>query len=67
MCDDMQAGLREMQARLPFDIKIIDVDSDPILGQRYGELVPVLAHADHELCRYHLDPAAITDYLLEFR
>ena len=67
LCDDMHAGLQDLQARLRFDLTIVDVDSSPQLEQRYGDRVPVLAHGGHELCQYHLDTAAVTDYLLKFR
>ncbi len=67
LCDDMQMGLQELQAHLPHELAVIDVDSDPLLEQRYGERVPVLAHGDHELCHFHLNPAAVTDYLLKIR
>lgn len=67
LCDDMLTGLRDMQARLMFDLTVIDVDSECVLEQRYGERVPVLAHGSRELCHYQLNTAAVTDYLLEFR
>ncbi len=67
LCDDMLAGLQAMQARLPFEVTVVDVDSDPVLEQRYGERVPVLLHGERELCHYHLDTPAVTDYLLNFR
>jgi hypothetical protein len=59
----MIAGLRAMQALRPFELEIIDIDSDPGLEARYGELVPVLAGAGNELCHYHLDIAKVNDYL----
>jgi hypothetical protein len=38
----------------------IDVDADPALEARYGELVPVLAEAGgDEICRTRLDEAAL--------
>ena len=38
----------------------IDVDADPELEARYGELVPLLADAAGvEICHYHLDEAAL--------
>jgi hypothetical protein len=38
----------------------IDVDADPALEERYGELVPVLTDAaGKELCHYRLDPAVL--------
>jgi hypothetical protein len=37
-----------------------DVDTDPGLEARYGELVPVLADAAGvEICHYRLDEAAL--------
>lgn len=63
LCDDMVAGLREMQARFAFELAIVDVDRDPALEARYGELVPVLVAGGGELCHYHLDTAKVNDYL----
>ncbi len=59
----MVAGLREMQARFAFELETVDVDSDPALEARYGELVPVLVAGGSELCHYHLDAAKVNDYL----
>lgn len=67
LCDDMLAGLQTLQSRLVFELAVIDVDSEPALEQRYGEQVPVLLHGERELCHYHLDLPAVTDYLLEIR
>ena len=52
----MAAALR----RLGVEFEQIDVDSDPVLKHRYGQLVPVLADpAGAEICRYHLDENAL--------
>ncbi len=67
LCEDMLTGLQQLQAGQPFDLVVIDVDSDPALEQRFGEWVPVLMHGDRELCHYHLDSAAVTDYLRKIR
>lgn len=67
LCDDMLAGLQILQVRQPFKLNIVDVDSQPTLEQRFGEFVPVLMHGERELCHYHLDAAAVTDYLRDFR
>ncbi|CAN0485317.1 unnamed protein product, partial [Phaeothamnion confervicola] len=45
------------------ELEVIDVDSDPLLESRYGELVPVLIGGDGELCHYHLDAAKVNEYL----
>ena len=65
LCDDMIAGLHALQARFPFELDIVDVDSDPRLEERFGEHVPVLAHGDRELCRHVLVSGLLTDYLAE--
>jgi hypothetical protein len=67
LCDDMLSGLRQLQAGQPFGLTVIDVDSDAALERRFGEYVPVLMHGERELCHYHLDIPAVTDYLLKIR
>jgi len=59
----MIAGLRELQAGAGFELEVVDVDSDPALESRYGELVPVLMGSEGEICHYHLDTAKVNDYL----
>lgn len=56
LCEDMARQLRAHG--VAFDE--VDVDQDPGLEARWGELVPVLAGADgREICHYHLDLAAL--------
>ena len=63
LCEEMIAGLRQLQAGFHFELEIVDVDSVPELERRYGEKVPVLACGGDEICHYHLEPAVVTDYL----
>ena len=52
----MARALRER--RIAFDE--VDVDADPAVEQRYGQLVPVLVGSDgREVCHYVLDEAAL--------
>lgn len=67
LCDDMLSGLQALQSELAFDIALVDVDSEAGLEARFGEWVPVLMHGEQELCHYHLDRAAVTDYLRKIR
>ena len=56
----MAAALRDLQPGLGFTFTIVDVDADPALEERYGELVPVLADAEGlEICHYVLDMGAL--------
>jgi hypothetical protein len=66
LCEDMLAALRALEAPgQPFDVDVIDVDADPVLEQRFNELVPVLFGdpGEPELCHYFLDEAAVRRYL----
>jgi thioredoxin reductase (NADPH) len=59
----MISGLQELRARFVFELRVVDVDADPVLARRFGEHVPVLMHGEHELCRHHLQPASVSAYL----
>ena len=63
----MLAALHTLQGRFTFEIRVVDVDSDPALDARYGERVPVLTVDERELCHYFLDHAAITAFFAEIR
>lgn len=67
LCEEMVDALREMQGKFEFDIEMIDVDQDPALEARFGELVPVLMHGDVRICHYHLDRDRLTAHLISFR
>lgn len=61
-------ALRDEPDQVAFEIEVIDVDTDPLLEQRYDELVPVLADAcGNELCHYVLDTLKVREYLSAFR
>jgi glutaredoxin len=60
LCEDMAGALRARGV----EFEEIDVDSNPGLEARWGELVPVLTDAqDGEICHYHLDEAALDQAL----
>ena len=67
LCQDMVVMLHELQARLPFRLEVVDIDSNAELVARYGERVPVLAADGEEICHYHLDPIALDAYFARIR
>ncbi len=67
LCDDMIAALRLLQGRFSFEVNVVDVDTDAALETQFGEKVPVLMHADRELCHYYLDEPVVTAFLSNLR
>ena len=61
----MYAALQALRRELSFELEVRDVDSDPELERRYGELVPVLALDGQTVCQYRLDPAKLRARLAE--
>ena len=67
LCQDMVTKLHELQAKSPFRLEVVDVDSDAMLAARYGERIPVLVANGEEICHYHLDPVALDAYFSRIR
>lgn len=67
LCHEMVAAIEALQPVYAFDLEVVDVDEDMALEQRYGNLVPVLTANGEEICRYHLDPAALDAYFGKIR
>lgn len=67
LCDEMRVALAPLQEEFGFAVEVVDIDSDAALEQRFGTLVPVLAHAGTELCHYHLDAPKVRAYLAKIR
>jgi Glutaredoxin-like domain (DUF836). len=54
LCHDMERALVPLMQEFAAEMEILDVDADPLLEERYGEIVPVLLHGQNELCRFVL-------------
>ena len=67
LCDDMRQALQPLLDEFGAELAELDVDSDPVLEDRYGERVPVLLGGEVELCHYFLDEPRVRAYLLEIR
>jgi glutaredoxin len=58
LCDDAKAALERVRHDHPFDLAIVDVDSDPALAARYGLEVPVILVDGRKHAKYRLDERA---------
>ena len=55
LCDDMARLLDVALARRGIAYETVDVDGDPALRERYGEVVPVLMRDDVAVAKVRLD------------
>ena len=42
LCEEMKVTLRQVAAKIPLALEEIDVDTSPVLQEKYGNDVPVL-------------------------
>ena len=63
LCEDARRAVTAARADRDFELREIDVSSDPELHGRYGERIPVLAVDDQELFQYHVDAGALREAL----
>ena len=61
LCEQMLAALYVTYGD-ELEVRLVDVDGDPALKERYGLRVPVLTGGDRELCEARLDEAAVDAY-----
>jgi hypothetical protein len=63
LCDEMLAAVTPLAAARGAKVVVVDVDADPALDAKYGDLVPVLFLGEPgrgiELGHYHLDSAHV--------
>jgi len=65
LCHKMRAELEPWRLRHGFSLEILDVDADPVLLERFDQLVPVLMAGETEICHYHLDAQRLAAHLGE--
>jgi thioredoxin reductase (NADPH) len=67
LCEEMRIELERLRARLEFELRLVDIDQDPGLVERFNHKVPVLAHGDHEICYYFLEEETLREHLARAR
>jgi thioredoxin reductase (NADPH) len=67
LCDELLEALRPVADQAGFAVEVVDVDASEQLDAAYGDKVPLLMAGEREICRYHLDRAALDAYLAGIR
>ncbi len=64
LCDDARVVLVAEQARTPFELQEVDIESDDALVRAYGLRIPVVVVDGEEAFEYTLDPEELAARLL---
>jgi glutaredoxin len=64
LCDDAREALERVQARAPFTLQEVDIETDDALHARYLERIPVVALDGEELFDYFVDETALVRRIL---
>lgn len=59
LCDDVSSALIRLQPTLGYTYDEVDIEGDPGLATRYGDIIPVVAVDDREIARAPIDPARL--------
>lgn len=59
LCTHARDALRRLARDVEFEIRVVDVDSDPDLAGRYGESVPVVSIEGVEISEGRIDVKAV--------
>jgi glutaredoxin len=63
LCDEARDALGHVRARVEFDLREVDITTDPKLEARYRERIPVIALEGEELFDFHVDEPALEQRL----
>jgi glutaredoxin len=54
LCDDALAQIEAARSSVPFSLRVVDVDDDPALAEKYGHEVPVVEIDGRKAFKYRL-------------
>ena len=63
LCTEMTQVLERLRPELGFEVKTVDIDTDPELVRLYTTRVPVLVANDVEICYYFLEEQRLREHL----
>jgi glutaredoxin len=63
LCDDAKAVLHKVRAEIPFDLREIDIETDPELLRKYGQQIPVVFIGGFKAFKFRVDEAVLRQKL----
>ncbi len=67
LCEEAQAALRPLLDEFGAKLRVVDIDRDPVLRERYNLDVPVLFLAGRLLAKHRVDPRELRRQLAQAR
>lgn len=64
LCAHARDALRRLARDVEFELRAVDIDADPALAARHGELVPVVSVEGVEVSAGRIDVAAVRRVLV---
>ncbi len=55
LCDVVKDTLKQVEGEAEFEWRVVDIDGDPVLREKYNEEVPVVFIDGHKAFKYHMD------------
>lgn len=56
MCEEAKAQLETLRREIPFDFRLVDIDTDPALRSQYTDDVPVIFLNGKKMAKHRLNP-----------
>ncbi len=63
LCEVMISDFSKLINAPEYEVRVVDIDTDPELIDRFGERIPVLIANEMVLCEYRLDSDIVKNYL----
>lgn len=63
LCEVMISDFSKLINAPEYEVRVVDIDTDPELIDRFGERIPVLIANEMILCEYRLDRDIVKNYL----
>jgi hypothetical protein len=65
LCEEALVELEKLSAERPLTVRVVDIDADPLLRNRYTFRIPVVRVRGHDLCEGRITEADLRAALAE--
>jgi glutaredoxin len=59
LCDEAKDVIDRVRLRMTFEVRVINIETDPELERTYGQQIPVVFINGNKAFKYHVDEAEL--------